>query len=106
VIAFRRLASEDLPLVRGGSAATTPAAGGATRSRASPNADALAGLDATEYYVIELDGRPVGLIQTDVVADDRRSWRAFEKAGFRHVRDVQEDRLPHRLMRLDRRYAP
>jgi aminoglycoside 6'-N-acetyltransferase len=33
---------------------------------------------------------------------NRRSWRAFEKAGFVHVRDVQEDGLPHRLMRLDR----
>src|SRR5439155_334317 len=33
---------------------------------------------------------------------NRRSWRAFEKAGFRHVRDVQEDGLPHRLLRLDR----
>jgi aminoglycoside 6'-N-acetyltransferase len=33
---------------------------------------------------------------------NRRSWRAFEKAGFRHVRDVEEDGLPHRLMRLDR----
>jgi aminoglycoside 6'-N-acetyltransferase len=33
---------------------------------------------------------------------NRRSWRAFEKAGFRHVRDVDEDGLPHRLMRLDR----
>jgi aminoglycoside 6'-N-acetyltransferase len=31
-----------------------------------------------------------------------RSWRAFEKAGFRHVRDVEEDGLPHRLMRFDR----
>ena len=36
---------------------------------------------------------------------NRRSWRAFEKAGFRHVRDVDEDGLPHRLMRLERRYA-
>jgi aminoglycoside 6'-N-acetyltransferase len=36
---------------------------------------------------------------------NRRSWRAFEKAGFQHVRDVEEDGLPHRLMRLDRRYA-
>ncbi len=36
---------------------------------------------------------------------NRRSWRAFEKAGFRHVRDVEEDGLPHRLMRLERRYA-
>ena len=34
-----------------------------------------------------------------------RSWRAFEKAGFRHVRDLEEDGLPHRLMRLERRYA-
>src|SRR5205823_14445690 len=34
---------------------------------------------------------------------NRRSWRAFEKAGFRHVRDVEEDGLPHRLMRLDRK---
>jgi aminoglycoside 6'-N-acetyltransferase len=33
---------------------------------------------------------------------NRRSWRAFEKAGFRHVRDVVEQGLPHRLMRLDR----
>lgn len=33
---------------------------------------------------------------------NRRSWRAFEKAGFRHVGDVEEDGLPHRLMRLDR----
>lgn len=33
---------------------------------------------------------------------NRRSWRAFEKAGFRYVRDVEEDGLPHRLMRLER----
>jgi aminoglycoside 6'-N-acetyltransferase len=33
---------------------------------------------------------------------NRRSWRAFEKAGFRHVRDVVEDGEPCRLMRLDR----
>ena len=37
--------------------------------------------------------------------DNRASWRAFEKAGFRYVRDVEEDGRPHRLMRLDRRYA-
>jgi aminoglycoside 6'-N-acetyltransferase len=36
---------------------------------------------------------------------NRRSWRAFEKAGFRHVRDVEEEGRPHRLLRLDRRYA-
>lgn len=34
--------------------------------------------------------------------ENRRSWRAFEKAGFRHVRDVVEDGRPHRLLRLDR----
>lgn len=33
---------------------------------------------------------------------NRRSWRAFEKAGFRYVRAVEEDGVPHRLMRLDR----
>jgi aminoglycoside 6'-N-acetyltransferase len=119
----------------------------------------------TEQYLIFVDGRPSGLIQTYLVADspdweaivgaepglagvdlligeeelvgrglgpevlqafarevvfarpethaclatveepNRRSWRAFEKAGFRHVRDVEEDGLPHRLLRLDRRYA-
>jgi aminoglycoside 6'-N-acetyltransferase len=32
---------------------------------------------------------------------NRRSWRAFEKAGFRHVRDVFEEGLPCRLMWLD-----
>ena len=119
----------------------------------------------TERYLIVVDGRPAGLIQTYLVADspdweaivgaepglagvdlllgeeelvgrgvgpqvlnafardvvfarpetnacvatveepNRRSWRAFEKAGFCHVRDVEEDGLPHRLLRLDRRYA-
>jgi aminoglycoside 6'-N-acetyltransferase len=33
---------------------------------------------------------------------NRRSWHAFEKAGFRRMRDVEEDGLPSRLMRLDR----
>lgn len=119
-------------------------------------------LDPNEHFVIELDGEPIGLIQTYLVDDypewksvvgdepdlagvdlligeedligsglgpqvlghfvdeivfgrpgtaavvatveeaNRRSWRAFEKAGFRHARDVEEDGLPHRLMRLDR----
>ena len=128
--------------------------------------EALAGRDATEYHLIALDGRPVGLIQTYLVSNNpewelvvgpgeglagvdlligeeaatgrgvgpqvleqftrdvvfarpetqacvatveeanRRSWRAFEKAGFKHVRDVEEGGLPHRLMRLERRYAP
>lgn len=127
----------------------------------------LAGVehDRTEQYLIVVDDRPVGMIQTYLLADEpewaalvgqepeaagvdlmlgeedavgrglgpqvlaqfarevvfarpqtsalvatveepnRRSWRAFEKAGFRHVRDVDEDGLPHRLMRLERRYA-
>jgi aminoglycoside 6'-N-acetyltransferase len=116
----------------------------------------------TEEYLILVDGRPTGLIQTYLVADysewqaivgtepglagidlfigeddlvgrglgpevlrafardvvfarpqtnacvatveepNRRSWRAFEKAGFRHVRDVEEEGLPHRLLRLER----
>ena len=47
------------------------------------------------------------LVPTDVAfalveEGNRRSWRAFEKAGFRHVSDVEEEGLPHRLMRLDR----
>ena len=37
-----------------------------------------------------------------VEEENRRSWRAFEKAGFHHVRDVEAEGLPHRLMRLDR----
>jgi RimJ/RimL family protein N-acetyltransferase len=43
-----------------------------------------------------------GAVVATVEKSNRRSWRAFEKAGFRHVRDVEEDGLPHRLMRLDR----
>jgi hypothetical protein len=27
------------------------------------------------------------------------------EGGFKHVRDVEEDGLPHRLTRLERRYA-
>lgn len=119
-------------------------------------------LDPAEHFIIELDGDPVGMIQTYLVDDypewkavvgtepdlagldlfigeedaigrglgprvisqfvrevifvrpetravvatveeeNRRSWRAFEKAGFRPVRNVEEEGLPHRLMRLDR----
>jgi aminoglycoside 6'-N-acetyltransferase len=126
---------------------------------------ALDGLDPSDHYLIVIDGRPVGMIETYLVSDhpdweaivqvgeevagvdfligeeeltgrglgprvleafttdivfptpavracvaavdeeNRRSWRAFEKAGFRYVRDVEEDGRPHRLMRLDRRYA-
>jgi aminoglycoside 6'-N-acetyltransferase len=127
--------------------------------------EALEGRREVDHYVIVVDERPVGMIQTYLVADhpdwaalvgvepeaagvdlfvgepdavgrglgpeilreftrtivfshpettaavatveeaNRRSWRAFEKAGFRHLRDVEEDGLPHRLLRLDRRYA-
>jgi aminoglycoside 6'-N-acetyltransferase len=119
---------------------------------------ALEGREPTDHYLIVVDGRPIGMIQTYLVSDypeweavvevgpdvagvdimigeeeligrglgpqilaafvrdhvkasavvatveepNRRSWRAFEKAGFRHVRDVEEDGVPHRLMRLDR----
>jgi len=123
---------------------------------------ALEGCEPTDHYLIQVNNRPVGMIQTYLVSDypeweavvqvgagvagvdlmigepdligsglgprvlaqfafdvvfartdvdavvatveepNRRSWRAFEKAGFRHVRDVEEDGLPHRLMRLDR----
>jgi aminoglycoside 6'-N-acetyltransferase len=123
---------------------------------------AIDGLDPSDHFLILLDGRPVGMIETYVVSDhpeweeivqvgedvagvdlligeeeltgrglgprvleafvravvfadedthavvaavdeeNSRSWRAFEKAGFRYVRDVQEEGRPHRLMRLDR----
>jgi aminoglycoside 6'-N-acetyltransferase len=125
---------------------------------------AIAGLDATDHYLIVVENRPVGMIETYLVSDhpeweeivlvgegvagvdlligepdltgaglgpqvlaefaekvvfahpetrscvaavdeeNRRSWRAFEKAGFQYVRDVEEEGRPHRLMRLDRRY--
>jgi aminoglycoside 6'-N-acetyltransferase len=44
----------------------------------------------------------VTAVVATVEEGNRRSWRAFEKAGFRHVRDVEEEGRPHRLMRLDR----
>jgi RimJ/RimL family protein N-acetyltransferase len=123
---------------------------------------AIAGLDPSYHYLIVLDGRPVGMIETYFVSDhpdweaivqvgegvagvdlligeeeltglglgprvleafvaqivfvnpaahacvaavdveNRRSLRAFAKAGFRYVRDVEEEGRPHRLLRLDR----
>jgi len=46
----------------------------------------------------------IGIADPD--AENHASLRAFEKAGFRHVRDVEEEMdgvgVPHRLMRLDR----
>ena len=125
-------------------------------------APSLRGEDQTDHYVIVLDGRDVGMIETYLVADhpdwaaivqegegiagldlllgeedavgrglgpealrrfagevvfaragvravvaavdeeNRRSWRAFEKAGFVYACDVEEDGRPHRLMRLER----
>lgn len=119
---------------------------------------AIEGREPTDHYMIVVDGRDVGMIQTYLVSDypdweelvrvgpgvagvdimigeeeligrglgprilaafardvvaapaliatveeaNRRSWRAFEKAGFQHVGDVEEDGEPHRLMRFDR----
>ncbi len=50
--------------------------------------------------VLASDG--VDAVIATVEEANRRSWRAFEKAGFRHVRDVVEDGFPCRLLRLDR----
>jgi aminoglycoside 6'-N-acetyltransferase len=126
---------------------------------------AIDGLDPSDHYLIVVEARPVGMIETYLVSDfpewegiveagegvagvdlligeqdltgqglgprvleafvrdvvfarpdtracvaavdeaNLRSWRAFEKAGFRYVRDVEEEGRPHRLMWLDRRYA-
>jgi aminoglycoside 6'-N-acetyltransferase len=123
---------------------------------------AIDGLDPSEHYLIVLDGRPVGMIETYLISDhpeweqivrvgegvagvdlligepgltgrglgprvleafareivfanveiracvaavdeeNARSWRAFEKAGFRYVRDVDEEGRAHRLMTLGR----
>jgi aminoglycoside 6'-N-acetyltransferase len=119
---------------------------------------ALRGEEPTSHYVIVVDGREIGMIETYICADypeweevvqvgdgvagvdlligeeeltgrglgpevlqafvrdlvgsracvasvdeeNRRSWRAFEKAGFRHVQNVEEEGRPHRLMRWDR----
>lgn len=166
MIRFDPLRAEDLPLVRDWLGREHVRCwwrdGGQSLVHAE---DALAGRDLTRYFLIVVDGRAVGMIETYLVADNadwgetigegpdsagldlligeedavgrglgpqvlaqfareivfarpettavvatveeanRRSWRAFEKAGFRHVRDVEEDGLPHRLMRLERGYA-
>jgi aminoglycoside 6'-N-acetyltransferase len=164
VIEFEALRKQDLPLVR-----TWLGREHVRRWWRDPIEDSLAeygqaidGLDRTDHYLIVVDGRSIGLIQTYLAANhpdweqivqvgegvagvdlligedelagrglgpriletfvndvlfaragthaciatveeaNRRSWRAFEKAGFRRVRDVEEDGRPHRLMRLDR----
>jgi aminoglycoside 6'-N-acetyltransferase len=108
----------------------------------------IEGRRLTRQFLIELDGRPAGMIQTYLVRD-HPEWQELVKVGddvagvdlmigepdlvghgfgprvlsafvedvvfaeptllarvreggFVHVRDVQEDGLPHRLMRLDR----
>ena len=122
---------------------------------------ALEGREPSYHYVIVVDDRPVGMIQTYLVSDypeweaivqvgkdvagvdsligdedligqclgpriltefvrdvitapaviatveepNRRSWRAFEKAGFRVAFDYEEEGRPHRLMRLEREPA-
>lgn len=166
MITFQPLTADDLPLVRQWLGREHVRRwwrdGGQSLQHAE---DALAGRDRTRYFVIVVDGRPVGMIETYLLSDEpewaaligerpdgagldlligeedavgrglgpqvlaqfareivlanpqttavvatveeanRRSWRAFEKAGFEYVRDVEEDGLPHRLMRLERRYA-
>ena len=164
MIAFEPLRTEDLPLIREWLSREhvqrwwrDPA-----ESLAEYEA-AIEGRDPTDHYLIMLDSRPVGMIETYLVTDhpeweeivrvgegvagvdlligedeltgrglgveileafvrdvvfarpgtracvatpeeaNRPSWRAFEKAGFRYVRDIEEHGLPHRLMRLDRR---
>jgi aminoglycoside 6'-N-acetyltransferase len=168
VIAFEPLRKDDLPLVRDWLEREHVRRWwrDSLDDSIAEYEQAIDGLDPTDHYLIVVDGRPVGLIQTYLVADhpdweaivqvgegvagldlllgeeeltgrglgpqaleafaedvvfanpathacvaavdeaNRRSWRAFEKAGFRYVRDVEEDGRPHRLMRLDRRYAP
>jgi len=166
VIAFEPLRADDLPLLADWLGREHVRSwwrdGGLSLQHAE---DALAGRDRTRYFVIVVDGRPVGMIETYLLSDElewaaligegpdragldlligeedavgrglgpqvlaqfareigfanpatsalvatveeanRRSWRAFEKAGFEYVRDVEEDGLRHRLMRLERRYA-
>jgi len=135
VIEFRPLEAADLPLLR-----TWLEREHVRRWWREPIEEELA-QELKGRYVIVVDGRAAGLIQTydgevdlligeeeltgrglgsqvlakfvdEIVPTDvafahveegnRRSWRAFEKAGFVHVGDVEEDGRPHRLMRLDR----
>jgi aminoglycoside 6'-N-acetyltransferase len=160
VIEFRPLTDDDLALVEGWLGREHVARwwrDDIAESLAEYRA-ALEGREPTDHYLIVVDERPVGMIQTYLVTDypeweevvqvgpdvagvdiligeeeligrglgpeilarfarerltapsviatveeeNRRSWRAFEKAGFRYIRDVEEDGRPHRLMRLDR----
>jgi len=168
VIAFEPLRKEDLPLLREwlGREHVRPWWRDDLEESLREYEQAIAGLDPTDHYLILVEDRPVGMIETYLVEDhpewkaivqvgagvagvdlligepdligaglgprvlaefaekvvfarpethaciaavdeaNRRSWRAFEKAGFGYVRDVEEEGRPHRLMRLDRRYPP
>jgi aminoglycoside 6'-N-acetyltransferase len=166
VIGFEPLRKEDLPLVRewlGREHVRRWWRDDPEESMAEYE-KAIDGLDPTDHYLIVVDDRPVGMIETYLVSDhpeweaivevgegvagidlligeadqtgrglgprvlaefveqiafarpethacvaavdeeNVRSRRAFEKAGFRYVRDVEEEGRPHRLMRLERRY--
>jgi aminoglycoside 6'-N-acetyltransferase len=167
VIEFQPLRKDDLPLLRGWlkGAHVRPWWRDSLDHSIAEYEKAIDGLDPSDHYLIVVDGRPVGMIETYLVSDhpeweeiiqvgegvagvdlligeeeligrglgpraleaftrnvafadpgthacvaavdeeNRRSWRAFEKAGFRYVRDVEEEGRPHRLMRLERRYA-
>ena len=168
MIAFQPLRKEDLPLLREwlGREHVRPWWRDDLEESLREYEQAIAGLDPTDHYLILVEDRPVGMIETYLVEDhpeweaivqvgagvagvdlligepdligaglgprvlaefaekvvfarpethaciaavdeaNRRSWRAFEKAGFGYVRDVEEEGRPHRLMRLDRRYPP
>jgi aminoglycoside 6'-N-acetyltransferase len=164
VIEFPPLTEEDLPLVADwlGREHVVPWWRDSIEESSAEYRAAMEGRDPTDHYLIVVDSRPIGMIQTYLASDypewedivqvgdgvagvdlmigeadlvgrglgprilaefardvvfadpaisavvatpeepNRASWRAFEKAGFHHVRDVQEDGLPHRLLRLDR----
>ena len=166
MIGFAPLRKEDLPLVREwlGREHVRPWWRDDIEKSISGYERAIDGLDPADHYLIVVDNRPIGMIETYLVSDhpdweaivqvgegvagvdlligepdligrgigprvlaefvenivfarsethacvaaaneaNRRSWRAFEKAGFRYARDVEEDGRPHRLLRLDRRY--
>jgi RimJ/RimL family protein N-acetyltransferase len=124
VIAFESFHHEHLPVLRDGLAREHVRRWWPDPDDSLGHAeDALAGVDlligeedatgrglgprALEQFVREVVfARPKAQACVATVEEaNRRSWRAFEKAGFKHVRDVEEDGLRHRLMRLERRYA-
>jgi aminoglycoside 6'-N-acetyltransferase len=60
-----------------------------------------AALRAFAREVVFADGAVTACV-AGVDVENRRSLRAFEKAGFAPVRDYDEDSRRHRLLRLDR----